>query len=183
VDRREELRGAGARLVAELVEERRRIERALHDGVQQDLIALSVRLQLVQSCVETDPSAARALIEEVRADVRASLDHVRELADSVYPSLLRDRGLAESLRGLGMRVEADAPVHEPEELEAAAYFCCRELRPRKVFVTADDRALLLELEGVDAAADLTPARDRVEALSGAFRVAADGRLTLTLPRR
>ena len=175
--------GARARLVAEFLGERRRIERALHDGVQQDLIALSVRLQLVERLIETDRGGALALLAELRAGVLASLDHVRELADSVYPSLLRDRGLAEALRALGLRVEADGAAREPEELEAAAYFCCRELRPRKVLLQADDGALLLELEGVDAAADLTPAHDRVDALGGAISAAADGRLTLTLPRQ
>src|SRR5436190_9145664 len=122
--------GAARRLLA-AYRELRRIERALHGGVQQDLIALSVRLQMVERCVGADPQAALALLAETREDVLAALERVRDLAESVYPPLLADRGLAEALRALGSRVEDDGAEGAPQALEAAAYFCCRDLRPRR----------------------------------------------------
>jgi Histidine kinase len=170
---------ATRRLLAATYEERHRIERALHEGVQQDLIALSVRLQLLERSVRADPDAVPALLAELRADVRTALERVRELAASVYPPLLADRGLAEALRALGSRVDAEGAAHAPEAVEAAAYFCCRDLRPRRVRLWSDETLLRLELEGVRG--DVVAARERAESLGGSLS-GDGGSLELTLPR-
>lgn len=170
---------ASRRLLAATYEERHRIERALHEGVQQDLIALSVRLQLLERSISADPHAVPALLAEMRADVRAVLERVRELAESVYPPLLADRGLAEALRALGSRVDDEGAAHPPEAVEAAAYFCCRDLRPRSVRLWSDDTQLRLELEGVTG--DAVAARERAETLGGSLS-GAGASLELTLPR-
>lgn len=171
--------GAARRLLATTYEERHRIERALHEGVQQDLIALSVRLQLLERSLGADPHAVSALLAEMRSDVRAALERVRELAESVYPPLLADRGLAEALRALGSRVDDEGAAQPPDAVDAAAYFCCRDLRPRRVRLRSDDMRLRLELEGVSG--DVVAARERAEALGGSLS-GAGASLELTLPR-
>lgn len=111
--------------------ELRRIERALHDGVQQDLIAVSVRLQLAQWLAADDLPAALALLAEIEGDVREALDRVRALANEIYPSVLDARGLAEALRGAGAQAEVQVTVDAagagryPADIEAAVYFFCR----------------------------------------------------------
>lgn len=127
----EELRAAQARVVAAADAQRRRIERDLHDGAQQHLIALAVNLQLARLLADSDPAAAKTLLEEIERNVREALDDVRRLAQAIYPPLL-DRGLAEALRGaasdavIPTRVEATALERCPPELEATVYFCCLE---------------------------------------------------------
>src|SRR3972149_2745509 len=94
-----ELRASRARVVLAADSERRQIERDLHDGAQQHLVALAVNLQLARQLVDCDRAAARAHIEQIGHDVRATLESVRELAQRIYSPLLLDRGLAEALRG------------------------------------------------------------------------------------
>jgi hypothetical protein len=93
-----ELRASRARLVEVAQAERRRLERALHNGVQQDLIAISLRLQLIREALETDVPRALGLLDEARVDSREALDRVRALAGDIYPSLLPAWGLPDSLR-------------------------------------------------------------------------------------
>jgi signal transduction histidine kinase len=126
----EELRASRTRLLAAADAERRRIERNLHDGAQQHLVAISVNLQLARQLLESDPTAAKTLLEEIGRDVREALENVRELASAVYPPLLVYRGLAEALEAaaatavIPTRVEAAALARNSPEVEAAAYFCC-----------------------------------------------------------
>ncbi len=128
----EELRASRARLVAAADAERRRIERDLHDGAQQHLVALAINLQLAQQLVDGDPVGAKALLEEIGRDVREALETVRDLAQRIYPPLLLDRGLAEALRaaasGVAVRtqVATDGLDRYPPEIEATVYFCCLE---------------------------------------------------------
>lgn len=128
----DELRASRARVVAAADAERLSIERDLHDGPQQHLVALAVNLQLARQLVDSDPDGARELLDAIGRDVREALENVRELAHRIYPPLLLDRGLAEALRaaaaaaGIPTTVEADAIDRCPPELEAAAYFCCLE---------------------------------------------------------
>ncbi|MGN6799951.1 MAG: histidine kinase [Gaiellaceae bacterium] len=105
--------------------ERRRFERALHDGPQQDLIALAVQLQLAQSLVETDPVAANALLEELRRNVHAALGALQRIAAEIYPAVLDARGLAAALSGIS-RVRVRVIDRHPQALEASVYFCCVE---------------------------------------------------------
>src|SRR5690348_14462229 len=95
-DDAQDLRTSRARVVAAADEERRRVERSLHDGVQQHLVALAVNIQLVRQVAETDPASALALLDEMARDVHEALESVRALAQTIYPPLLLDRGLAEA---------------------------------------------------------------------------------------
>ena len=126
----EELRASRARVVGAADAQRRGIERDLHDGAQQRLVALAVNLQLARQFADSDPAALKTLLEEIRCDVQQALDDVRQLAWRVYPSLLLDRGLVEALRAaasdaaVSTRVEAPALGRYPSEVEATVYFCC-----------------------------------------------------------
>jgi len=128
----EQLRASRARMVAAADAESRRIERDLHDGVQQHLVALAVNLQLARQLADTDPGEAKKLLERIGHDVREALEGVRELAQSVYPPLLLDRGLAEALgaaasgAGIPTRVDAAGLDRYAPEVEATVYFCCLE---------------------------------------------------------
>ena len=86
-----------ARLSAAADADRRRIERDLHDGAQQDLVALAVNLQLARALADADLSAAKSLLDQLQRDVQETLDRLRSLAHGVYPSLLPLRGLADAL--------------------------------------------------------------------------------------
>lgn len=128
----EELRASRARVVAAADAERRRIERKIHDGAQQHLVAVAVNLQLARQLVDSDPDAVGPLLEEMGGDVRAALRDVRALAQEVYPPLLLDRGLADALRSAAAASAMRASVqtatldrHAPD-VEATAYFCCVE---------------------------------------------------------
>jgi signal transduction histidine kinase len=127
-----ELQESRARIVATADAERRKIERDLHDGAQQHLVALAVKLRLVQRLAASDLDAALVMLEEARTDVQATVDELRSLAHGIYPPLLMDKGLPEALRAaagravLPVRVEADGVTRYPQEVEAAVYFCCLE---------------------------------------------------------
>jgi signal transduction histidine kinase len=114
-----------SRLVAAADAERRRIERDLHDGAQQDLVALAVNLQLVRQLADADLIAATSLLDELQRDVQETLDGLRSLAHGVYPSLLPLRGLPDALRTVP--VETTGLERYPLEVEETVYFCCLEL--------------------------------------------------------
>ena len=128
----EGLQASRARIAAAAMADRRRIERELHDGVQQHLVAVIVNLQLARELADTDLEAAKAVLDELSADARQALASVRELGHELYPSLLRDRGLVEAVRaaavasGARVRVETDPP-RGGEDADAAVYDCCVEL--------------------------------------------------------
>ena len=121
-----------ARLVAAADAERRAIERKLHDGVQQELVALVVNLQLARELCTTDPSAAGALLDQVGRDTRAALDGLRRLATEIYPPLLDAAGLVVALRsaaagaGIVARVDADVISGCDPAVATTVYFCCLE---------------------------------------------------------
>ncbi|WP_283136140.1 sensor histidine kinase [Rhizohabitans arisaemae] len=127
-----ELRASRLRIVTAADASRRAIERDLHDGAQQHLVTLSVKLGLACAIVQSDPAAAAELLQELRGVVRATNAAFRELAHGIYPPLLRAHGLGEALRSatrrlpLRHRVTADLPYRYPEQVEAAVYFCCLE---------------------------------------------------------
>lgn len=128
----EELRASRARLVAAADSERRRLERDLHDGAQQHLVALAVNLRLAKDLVRTDPDAAGAALDELAAAVRTTIDELRDLAHGIYPPLLRDAGLLEALQAAArrqpqpVRIDGADVGRHPAEVEAAVYFCCLE---------------------------------------------------------
>ena len=129
--RNAELVASRARIVATADESRRQIERNLHDGAQQHLVALAVKVGLVKTLMASDTETATGLLDELRTDVQATLTELRELAHGIYPPLLRDRGLREALTTAANRatlvtvVEADVDRFDTD-VEAAVYFCCLE---------------------------------------------------------
>jgi signal transduction histidine kinase len=133
VDDVSELQMLRSRLVTSVVEERRRVERALHDGVQQDLIGISVLLQHVRNLVATAPDAALATLEEAQHEVRGALGRVRALASDIYPAILEARGLPDALRqavrasGATASVEAAEFGRYPAGIEAAVFFLWRDV--------------------------------------------------------
>jgi signal transduction histidine kinase len=130
--RLEDLRASRQRLVAAQDEERRRLERNLHDGAQQNLVALKVKLGLAEMLAEKDPERARTLLGELKADTDETLDTLRDLARGIYPPLLADKGLAAALAAqarkatLPVEVAANGIGRYPQEIEAAVYFCVLE---------------------------------------------------------
>jgi signal transduction histidine kinase len=130
--RNDELRASRARIVAASDDSRRQIERNLHDGAQQHLVAMAVKIGLARRLLDSDPATAQTMLEELRSDVQDTLGELRELAHGIYPPLLRDRGLPEALQTAANRatlpttVEADDIGRYPEGVETAVYFCCLE---------------------------------------------------------
>ncbi len=128
----EELRESRRRLVAAQDEERRRIERNIHDGAQQQLVALSVQLRLVEGMVEKDPARAAEQLSSLQAATTVALEDLRDLARGIYPPLLADRGLPAALEAQATKisvpttVEADGVGRYAQDIEAAVYFCCLE---------------------------------------------------------
>ena len=93
----DELRASRARIVEAGDAERRRIERDLHDGAQQHLVALAVSVNLVRQIAETDPDTAQSMLAQIGTDLQEAVQELRNLAHGIYPPLLMDRGLAEAL--------------------------------------------------------------------------------------
>jgi signal transduction histidine kinase len=128
----EELRASRQRLVAAQDEERRRLERNIHDGAQQQLVALSVKLRLAESLAPKDPDKAAELMAQIRSETQQALDDLRDLARGIYPPLLADQGLAAAVEAQARKavvpvtVDPDGVRRYPQETEAAAYFCILE---------------------------------------------------------
>jgi signal transduction histidine kinase len=128
----EELSQSRARIVAVGDRERRRIERDLHDGAQQRLVALRVRLELVAEQVAAESPAVASAIRDLEGQVDETIDDVRAFARGIYPALLAERGISEALRAAGRNatvptiVDAAGLRRFPPEIEATVYFACME---------------------------------------------------------
>jgi len=128
----EELRASRARIVEASTAERRRLERDLHDGAQQRLVALSLTMRLAQTRLHKDPDAAEQLLGGAQEELAHALEELRELARGIHPAVLSDRGLGPALEALAGRspvpVELDGtpPERLPAAVEAAAYFVVAE---------------------------------------------------------
>jgi signal transduction histidine kinase len=184
----EQLRASRRRLVLGADADRRDIERALHSGAQQHLVALAVNLQLAAELLDRDPAAARTLLEEMGRDVQRALDETAQLASRIYPQLLELRGLAAELRSAavsaGIRASVDvtaAAGHRPE-IGAAVYLCCLAALEHAgagthatVAVRTRDGALTFEVFADNDYADagLELLRDRVEALGGQLTIRSE----------
>jgi PAS domain S-box-containing protein len=128
----QELRASRARIVQATDAERRRLERDLHDGAQQRLVALSLSLRVIRSRMETDQATAAALLDEAIEELSGATSELRELARGIHPAILTDRGLGAALKALATRaplpVEIGSDVTErlPAPVEAALYFVAAE---------------------------------------------------------
>ena len=128
----EDLRASRQRLVTAQDEARRRLERNIHDGAQQDLVALGIKLNLAEVTVAGDPAQAGPVFGELKADTAGALENLRDLARGIYPPLLADLGLAAALSAQASKsavpvmVEAGGVGRFGQDIEAAVYFCCLE---------------------------------------------------------
>jgi signal transduction histidine kinase len=126
------LRESRARIVATADAERRRLERDLHDGAQQSLVALAVSLRLARDMVGDEPDAASEMLEQAAEELKATIQELRDLAHGIYPPLLADSGLAQALAAaasrspLAVTVSAAGIGRYSADIEAAVYFCCLE---------------------------------------------------------
>jgi signal transduction histidine kinase len=128
----EELRASQRRLVTAQDQERRRLERNIHDGAQQQLVALSVKTRLARDLTARDPAEAAEMLTQIDAEIQTALDDLRDLARGIYPPLLIDEGLGAALDAQARRslvpttVRADGLGRYAPEVEAAVYFSCLE---------------------------------------------------------
>jgi len=198
-----ELQASRGRLVAAADAERRRIERNLHDGAQQHLVALSVKVRLLEQFAQRDPERAKSLMNQLQEDVGSAIEELRSLAHGIYPPLLSSAGLGVAMSAACRRaplpatVEADGVGRHAPEIEAAVYFCCLEAMQNaakhagpkataRVRIWEDAGGLLFEVcdDGAgfqtnpdSEGAGLTNMRDRLGAVGGTLRVQSDGRGT------
>ena len=188
----DELRASRTRLVLAADADRRRIERELHDGAQQDLVALAVKLQQARAMVDSDSAAAGVLVDEMRGDVQESLDRLRALAQRIHPPQLDAGGLPAALRsaaasaGIRSRIDVGANGVYPQEVAATVYLCIVAAFERLVTGTTaavglreENGTLAFEIVAEDAGVDpadanlnLAAMRDRVEALGGRLTITA-----------
>ncbi len=128
----EDLRASRRRIVSAQDERAKKLERDIHDGAQQQLVALTVKERLLAGLIGSDDDRARALAEELQADTTQALDTMRDLARGIYPPLLADRGLPAALEAqarkatIPVSVEAEGVARFPQEVESAVYFSCLE---------------------------------------------------------
>jgi signal transduction histidine kinase len=185
----EELRASRRRLALEADTERRDIERALHEGVQQDLVGLAANLEVAAGSVDSDPAAAKALLNELQRETRRALTEMQKLANRIFPPLLEAGGLVAELRaaasraGVQARIDVDV-VASPSspEIAGAVYFCALDAferapagTPVVVSVRGEEGALAFEIEADgDLGSERRAPHDRVEALGGRVTITAGG---------
>lgn len=152
----EDLQASRQRLVTAQDEERRRLERNLHDGAQQQLVALAVRARLASALVGRDPAKELEMLGDLQEGLGDALETLRDLARGIYPPLLADKGLASALEAqsrkaaMPVRVETDGIGRYPQEFEAAVYFCVLEaLQNASKYADASDVAVRLWQENGD----------------------------------
>jgi signal transduction histidine kinase len=193
--RLEDLRASRQRLVAAQDDERRRLERNLHDGAQQHLVAIKVKLGLAEMLATRDGAKAIATLADLKHDADEALETLRDLARGIYPPLLADQGLPAALRSqaakatLPVHVDADHVGRYAQQTEAALYFCTLEaLQNVQKYAQASTSEVrlreasgLLVVEIIDdgcgfdpttakRGAGLTNMEDRVDALGGTLDV-------------
>ena len=188
----QELRASRVRLVEASNAARRRIERDLHDGAQQQLVAMAVELRLLRNRIGANTEAIE-LVDRIDTKLAAAMDELRELARGIHPGILTDRGLSPALESLASRApitvecEIDLPVRPPPSVEAVAYFVVAEgltnvlkyAQAGRATIRArydgDDLLVEMEDDGVGGADErkgtgLQGLRDRVGALDGTLSV-------------
>jgi signal transduction histidine kinase len=190
--RLDELKGSRARIVDAGQRERKRLERDLHDGAQQRLVALSLELSLLQGTLQADP-AARGRIDHARGEIATSLEELRDIARGLHPAVVSGHGLEVALEQLAarapvpVRLTVDVASRLPERLEVAAFYLVAEslanigkhaaAASAAITVTRTHEQVVVEvvddgIGGADAerGSGLRGLADRVEALEGRLRV-------------
>jgi signal transduction histidine kinase len=203
----DQLRDSRARIVASADAARRQVERDLHDGAQQRLVLLGLKLAMASARAQSDPATVAADLDELRDELNAALSELRDLAHGIYPTILESDGLAPALRdaaqhaAIPTRIECDGGERYSSELEAAVYFCCLEALQNaakhggegaraRIRLTHGDSTLTFEISddgrGFElgdgaASAGLQNMTDRLGALGGTLRIvsAAGGGTTIT----
>jgi signal transduction histidine kinase len=193
--RLEDLRASRQRLVSAQDHERRRLERNLHDGAQQHLVAIKVKLGLAEMLLDRDPARAQQTLEQLKSDTDDALETLRDLARGIYPPLLADKGLQVALSAQARKatvpvsIDADGIGRSPQDIEAAVYFCVLEaLQNIQKYANATQVVVRLREEadsitfsvvddgqGFDVAsmkrgAGLTNMEDRLDALGGELHI-------------
>jgi signal transduction histidine kinase len=184
------------RLVDMAHAERRRLERDLHDGVQQHLVGIRIKLDLAAETIKEDPTQGEQVLASVGRQLDDVLQEVRSLARGIYPSLLSERGVVEALRAAGRSAPTPVSVHASsvgryaEEIEVAVYFCCLEALQNVIKHAGPDAGARIGLaeegpllrfhitdsgvgfnsDGTAHGAGLTNMRDRIEAVDGRLEV-------------
>ena len=195
-ERDSDVRASRARILASADDERRRIERDLHDGAQQRLVALRIRLELAAEAVAEGRADPVRILRELGAEAEIALEDVRSVAHGIYPAPLVGLGLAGALRSVAISgpipttVMAEADRRYPPEVETAAYFCCLEAMQNaakhargatavRVVLSEAEGALGLEVhddgpgfdpERIPPGAGLTNMGDRLAALGGELEI-------------
>jgi signal transduction histidine kinase len=202
-ERVDDLRDARARIIAAGDAERRRIERDLHDGAQQHLVALSLTLGMAESQLKTNPEALGPLIAQAREEAALAVKELRDLASGIHPALLTERGLGPALDALAARAPVPTTVDGvparrlPPPVESAVYFVTAEaltnvakyagaMSASVALATEHGRLQLIVRDDGAGGADATSGRglrglrDRVEALDGQFHIDSPPGLGTTL---
>jgi signal transduction histidine kinase len=176
----DDLRASRRRLAVADDAERRNIERAFHEDVQQHLVGLAAGLELAAGSVDANPAAAKARLAEMGRDVQQALENARKLAHRIYPPLLEAGGLLPALRTAAVyanvptRIDVETDPGYPPEVAGMVYLVCLGVLERAgagtsvtVTVRSDERRVGFEVVAdCDLEAEQLPLRDRVEALGG-----------------
>jgi signal transduction histidine kinase len=192
-----EVAASRARIAAAADAERRRIERDLHDGAQQRLIALGIRLGLVEDELERDPAAAHRMLADMRLQTAEAIEEMRTLSRGIYPPLLRDAGPAEALRSAALSMPVPVVVRSrnlrrhQQEVESTVFFCSLEAMQNAIKHGGTVHSIIVEIDdedrrlaftvtddgrGFDAAngngngRGLTNMRDRLAAVGGSLKI-------------
>jgi signal transduction histidine kinase len=197
VARLEDLRASRQRIVAAGNEARKRLERNIHDGAQQQLVALMVRLNLAERLAATESPRVAEMMAQLKGDTQDALETLRDLARGIYPPMLASNGLVAALEGHARKVQVPVEVEAvevgryDEETEAAVYFCCLEALqnvvksaqasrvcvrlqggPGSLVFEVEDDGQGFDLSSVQRGAGLQNMIDRVEALGGTLEMAS-----------
>jgi signal transduction histidine kinase len=191
-----DLAASRTRLVETAYAERHRIERDLHDSIQQDLVGLRIKLDMAAEAVKEEPVRGRRMILSVGRQMDDVLEALRSLAHGIYPSLLDERGLGEALKSAARRcplpvsVDARGVGRFSEDVEVAVYFCCLEAlqnfvkhsgpgavatirlraEPDRIRFQVTDTGIGFDMEELRDGKGLVNMRDRIEAVGGTLSV-------------
>ncbi|WP_297617306.1 histidine kinase [Nocardioides sp.] len=199
VERAGELRASRERLIEAQDAERQRLERDLHDGAQQHLVALTVNLRLAQALSKDSPDRAGELLGRQADAAAVAIETLSSLSRGIYPRLLSEEGLVPALRAAvatsatPVTIRADAMTRLPAAVEAALYFCCMEAvqnatkhsgasavgvdlssdRGESRLVVTDDGVGFIQSPGAATGAGLVNMRDRLDAVGGTVTVISE----------